>query len=151
MAKRTDHNLQNTKRRGKVFANGKQRRVKRLVRKRETSNKKFVTVDYLQSLFYNLPMGYKISCSHSGKAFLEQNTHSKLTINCQEDQPKKDDASKRIFGRKGARYLPPRAVVPRWQRVVRRKCARCCWTPTIVPRQKLLTEEEALFREVFFG
>ena len=112
-----------------MFANGKQRRVKRLVRKRETSNKKIVTVDHLQSLFYNLPMGYKISCSRSGKACLERNTHSKLTINCQ-DQPKKDDASKRIFGRKGARY---------------------CRAPTTVPLQKLLTEEEALFREVFFG
>ena len=129
MATRRDNNLQNTKRRGKVFANGKQRRVKRLMRKRETSDKKFVTVDYFQSIFYNLPMGYKISCSRSGKACLEQNTHSKLTINCQ-DQPKKDDASKRIFGRKGARY---------------------CRALTIVPRQKLLTEEEALFREVFFG
>ena len=59
MATRRDNNLQNTKRRGKVFANGKQRRVKRLMRKRETSDKKFVTVDYFQSIFYNLPMGYK--------------------------------------------------------------------------------------------
>ena len=46
--------------------------------------------------------------------------------------------------------LPPRAVVPRWQRVVWRKGARYCRAPTIVPRQKLLTEEEALFWEVFF-
>ena len=128
MSKR--RNLQDTKRRGKVFANGKQRRVKRLVRKREKSNKKFVTVDHLQSLFYNLPIGFKIACSRSGKACLERNTYSKLILNCQDDQPKKVDASKRIF---------------------ERKCARYCRAPTIVPRQKLLTEEEALFQEVFFG
>ena len=101
--------------------------------KKKTNKKKYVTFSYYQSIFFGRPFGFRIPVSPSGKVEL-RTKYSTLTIrrvNAENRMAEAQEASR--------------------QRDVPREGARYCRARKIEPRQNLLTEEEALFREVFFG
>lgn len=96
-------------------------------KKSTKKTKKYATVDYFQSHFYNLREGRKIPFDSSGKAVVEFSPVSKITFFQQDEPTKKKDTSRIVF-RKKEKGVP------------RRRRSR-----VVAPSR----QHEAEFREVF--